>query len=60
MIKTEKQVLKTKGEVAFLQFKIFEKYPELTCAFSSRIGGKSEGYFGDMNLEYENDYCQEK
>lgn len=52
MIKTEKQVLKTKGEVAFLQFKIFEKYPELTCAFSTRLGGKSEGYFGDMNLSF--------
>ena len=52
MIKTEKQTVVTKDNVTFLKFKIFEKHPELTCAFSTRLGGKSEGYFGDMNLSF--------
>lgn len=52
MIKTESQLVVTKDNVAFIKFKIFEKYPELTCAFSTRLGGKSKGYFGDMNLSF--------
>lgn len=52
MIKTQSQTVVTKNNVAFVKFKIFQKYPELICAFSTRIGGKSEGYFGDMNLSF--------
>ena len=52
MIKTENQLVVTKDNVTFIKFKIFEKYPELTCAFSTRLGGISEGYFGDMNLSF--------
>ena len=52
MIKTENQLVVTKDNVTFIKFKIFEKSPELTCAFSTRLGGISEGYFGDMNLSF--------
>lgn len=52
MIKTKNQLVVTKDNITSIKFKIFEKYPELTCAFSTRLGGKSEGYFGDMNLSF--------
>ena len=52
MIKTNKQSLNTVNSVSFIKFKIFEKYPQLIHAFSTRLGGISKGYFGDMNLSF--------
>ena len=34
-----------------------DNYRMLVC---NTIDGNKDVYFGDMNLEYENDYCQEK
>ncbi len=52
MIKTTKQRVNERGGVTFLTFKIFEKFPQLKCAFSTRLGGKSEGYYSSMNLSF--------
>ena len=52
MIKTSNQIVNTIDGVSFLTFKIFEKYPQLKCAFSTRLGGKSEGYYSSMNLSF--------
>ena len=38
------------GEVLYYTFPEFEKYEEITHAFSSREGGVSGGFFRTMNL----------
>ncbi len=52
MIKTTKQTVNTVNGVSFITFKIFDKFPQLNHAFSSRLGGVSEGYYSSMNLSF--------
>lgn len=52
MIKTAKQTVNSINGVGFITFKIFEKYPQLKHAFSTRLGGISEGYYSSMNLSF--------
>lgn len=52
MIKTNIHKVNRKGSLCFITFPIFEKFPELRHAFTTRHGGESEGYFGKMNLSF--------
>lgn len=52
MIKTNAQKVNRNGSLCFITFPIFEKYPEIRHAFTTRHGGVSEGYFGKMNLSF--------
>ena len=52
MIKTQKQTVNTVNDVSFITFKSFEKYPQLIHAFSTRLGGISDGYYSSMNLSF--------
>ncbi len=52
MIKTAKQTINNVNGVTFLTFKSLEKFPQLKCAFSTRLGGKSDGYYSSMNLSF--------
>ncbi len=52
MIKTQKQTVNTVNGVSFITFKSFEKYPQLIHAFSTRLGGISDGYYSSMNLSF--------
>ncbi len=52
MIKTAKQTLNTVNGVSFITFKKLEKYPQLKHAFSTRLGGVSDGYYSSMNLSF--------
>ncbi len=52
MIKTKIQKVNEINGISFLTFKIFENFPQLKCAFSTRLGGKSEGYYSSMNLSF--------
>lgn len=52
MIKTNIHKVNRDGSLCFITFPIFEKFPELRHAFTTRHGGVSEGYFGKMNLSF--------
>lgn len=52
MIKTTKQTVNTVNSVSFITFKIFDNFPQLKHAFSTRLGGVSEGYYSSMNLSF--------
>ncbi len=52
MIKTNIHKVNRYGSLCFITFPIFEKYPELRHAFTTRHGGVSTGYFGKMNLSF--------
>ncbi len=43
-------MIRRSGDVEFITFPAFEGRPELVQAFSTRIGGVSEGMFSSMNL----------
>ena len=49
---SEQMDLHIKNGVGFLTFPSFEKYPFVRHAFSTRIGGVSEGEFASMNLSF--------
>lgn len=52
MIKTKKQSVIDKNGVALIEFNSLKSFPQLTCAFSTRIGGISEGFYSSMNLSF--------
>lgn len=52
MIKTNIHKVNRQGSLCFITFPIFEKFPELRHAFTTRHGGVSEGYFGKINLSF--------
>ena len=52
MIKTDIHKVNREGSLCFITFPIFEKFPEVRHAFTTRHGGVSEGYFGKMNLSF--------
>ena len=52
ILKTNIHKVNPNGSLCFITFPIFEKYPELRHAFTTRHGGVSEGYFGKMNLSF--------
>jgi len=35
---------------SFITFDIFDQFPEIICAFSTRLGGKSKGVFASQNM----------
>ncbi len=52
MIKSSLSKVNLKGSLCFISFPQLSRFPELSAAFSTRLGGKSEGYFGKMNLSF--------
>lgn len=52
MIKTNIHKVNRDGSLCFITFPIFEKFPEIRHAFTTRHGGESTGYFGKMNLSF--------
>jgi len=36
----------------YISFELFNEYPELICAFSTRLGGVSEGVYRSLNLGF--------
>lgn len=52
MFDNSKMKVTHRGEVCFIQFNSFNKHGEIRHAFSTRKGGKSKGYFADMNLSF--------
>ncbi len=52
MIKSSLSKVNLKGSLCFITFPAFSGFPKLKHAFSTRLGGKSEGCFGQMNLSF--------
>lgn len=48
--KTDETIIRSSGDVDYIAFRAYEKFPELLCAFSTRKGGVSKGMFSSMNL----------
>ena len=42
--------IKEKNNVKYMEFEIFDQYPELVAAFSTKSGGVSKGIYESMNL----------
>ncbi len=52
MLKTNSLKVNRQGSLCFITFPKFEKYNEITHAFTTRHGGVSDGYFSKMNLSF--------
>ncbi len=52
IIKSQKNKVNLNGSLCYITFKKLEKYPELRHLFSTRLGGVSKGYFGQLNLSF--------
>lgn len=49
---SEKTSRITYGKVPLIRFSIFEDHPELTAAFTTRLGGVSKDIYSSMNLSF--------
>lgn len=52
MIKSSLNKVNLNGSLCFITFPTFLQFPHLFHAFSTRLGGKSTGYFAQMNLSF--------
>lgn len=52
MINSKNHTVKTNNGVTYLTFPKLDKFPVLRHGFSTRLGGKSEGYYSAMNLSF--------
>lgn len=53
-------VLKQIEGTPWIAFSAFERFPELVCGFSTRLGGVSRGRFASMNLGFRRGDVQER
>lgn len=52
MIKSTENIVNNINGVSYITFNIFNKYPQLIHAFTTRIGGISKACYADMNLSF--------
>ena len=50
-IKAHMQIIENKG-VTWLSYPAFEQFPDIVHAFSTRLGGVSQGIYSSMNLSF--------
>ncbi len=60
MLKTNTSVINTKGNLKYITFKKFEKSDLVRHAFTTRLGGVSEGFYSSMNMSFDRGEDREK